>query len=263
MKPQAAFFDGDVGPNPRHQVLLADDFIRRGNQRDQDVERSRTQIDRDAVFGEKPFARDQIEGTKRQPVAWSDIVAMASTSGSRVSGGTLFQESPPHHQERLGIGPRRSHTLQRLPGRWAALAASNNVSRRITGIRVSADVSRLHRKPPFTTENENDQSLEYHGRAHARPGRHRTLPAFGASASSRPTQCARPGDHAGHRPRRHRFAGPRSRAARLQRQGRRPCRADIGEPPPEPSIAPAWQSAARSSEAGREHIAKGCTSRTP
>ena len=69
MKPQAAFLDGDVGPNPRHQVLLADDFIRRGNEGDQNVERSRTQIDRDAVLGEKPLARHQIEGAKRQSAA--------------------------------------------------------------------------------------------------------------------------------------------------------------------------------------------------
>src|SRR3954468_10122402 len=37
VKPQAAFFDGDVGPNPRHQILLAHDVIRRGNQDNQNV----------------------------------------------------------------------------------------------------------------------------------------------------------------------------------------------------------------------------------
>jgi hypothetical protein len=68
MKPQAAFFDGDIGPSPRHQVLLADDFIRLGNESDQNVERARTQLHGDALFREEPLARDQIEWTKRQHV---------------------------------------------------------------------------------------------------------------------------------------------------------------------------------------------------
>ena len=68
MNPQAAFFNGDVGPNPRHQILLADDFIRRGCQSNQNVQRARSQFYRDALLCEEPFARDQIEWTKRQLV---------------------------------------------------------------------------------------------------------------------------------------------------------------------------------------------------
>ena len=65
VKPQAAFFNGDVGPDPRHQILLADDFIRRGCQSNQNVQRARAQFDGDALLCEEPFARDQIEWTKR------------------------------------------------------------------------------------------------------------------------------------------------------------------------------------------------------
>ena len=42
VKPQAAFFHDDVGPNPRHQILLADDFIRPGYQDDQNIESTRS-----------------------------------------------------------------------------------------------------------------------------------------------------------------------------------------------------------------------------
>ena len=68
MKPQAALFDDDVGPDPRHQVFFADDFIRRGAQNDKNVERAPTQFDGRAPFRQEPFVRDQIERTKRQSV---------------------------------------------------------------------------------------------------------------------------------------------------------------------------------------------------
>ncbi len=59
----------DPGPNPRHQILLAHDFIRGGSQDDQYVESTRTQFDSETFFCEKPFAYEQIERTKRQSAA--------------------------------------------------------------------------------------------------------------------------------------------------------------------------------------------------
>jgi len=42
MKAQAAFFDNDVRPDLRQQILLADDLVGLGQQRNQNVEAART-----------------------------------------------------------------------------------------------------------------------------------------------------------------------------------------------------------------------------
>jgi hypothetical protein len=68
VKPQTGFFDDGVGPDLRHQLLLVDDLVRCGHQRDQNVEGARTHVDGDALFGEQPFARDQSERTEGQSV---------------------------------------------------------------------------------------------------------------------------------------------------------------------------------------------------
>ncbi len=66
MEPQAAFLDNHIGPNPRHQILLADDFIRRGRQGDEDVEGARAQLYGSAFSCQEPFTRSQMERAKRQ-----------------------------------------------------------------------------------------------------------------------------------------------------------------------------------------------------
>ena len=66
---EAAFLDDNVGPDPRDQILLVDDFVRGRGQDDQDVECTSAQFDRHAGLGEEPFARQQIERAKRQSVA--------------------------------------------------------------------------------------------------------------------------------------------------------------------------------------------------
>ena len=55
VKPQAAFFDGDVGPDPSQQVPLVDDLVRAGHERNEDVEAARAQFHRGAVSREEPF----------------------------------------------------------------------------------------------------------------------------------------------------------------------------------------------------------------
>ena len=68
MNPQAAFIDGDVGPNPRHQIPLAYNLRGRGNQGNQNVERAPAQFYGDALFGKEPLAYEQLEWTKRYAV---------------------------------------------------------------------------------------------------------------------------------------------------------------------------------------------------
>ncbi len=58
LKAQAAFFHGDVGPDPSQQVFLADGLVGTGHQGKQDVERPRAQFHGAAVFRQKSFARD-------------------------------------------------------------------------------------------------------------------------------------------------------------------------------------------------------------
>jgi hypothetical protein len=58
VKSQAAFFDGDVGPDSGEQIPLADDLVRAGRQNDEDVEASRPQFHRRAFSGEKSLAGD-------------------------------------------------------------------------------------------------------------------------------------------------------------------------------------------------------------
>ena len=94
VKPQAAFFDDDVGPDPRHQILLADDFVRRGDQDDQNVERARAQLDGDALFCEEPFARHQMEGTKRQSVFGLPLSSWRLLSEPPAPGRSLGQGLP-------------------------------------------------------------------------------------------------------------------------------------------------------------------------
>src|SRR5438046_76747 len=62
MKPQAAFFDSNVGPYLGHQIFLAKDLLWRGNQGDQNIESASAQFYGSALFGEEPFAGDQSEG---------------------------------------------------------------------------------------------------------------------------------------------------------------------------------------------------------
>jgi hypothetical protein len=65
MEPQAAFSDGDVGPDLGDQLPLAYRLVVAGDQRDQNVERSRPQLHLGARFGEKPFVRRQAEWSER------------------------------------------------------------------------------------------------------------------------------------------------------------------------------------------------------
>ena len=64
MKPQTALLDGDVGPDPRQQIPLADDLVRAAHQCDQDIERPRADLDGRAILCQEPFARDEPERTK-------------------------------------------------------------------------------------------------------------------------------------------------------------------------------------------------------
>src|ERR1700676_2973996 len=45
VKAQAAFLNDDIGPDPRQQIFLANDFVRGGSQDDQYIEGTRTQSD--------------------------------------------------------------------------------------------------------------------------------------------------------------------------------------------------------------------------
>jgi hypothetical protein len=65
MKAQAAFFDDDVGPDLRQQLLLADDLVGLGQQRNQNVEAARAQFDGGTILGDASFAGDQAERAKR------------------------------------------------------------------------------------------------------------------------------------------------------------------------------------------------------
>ena len=59
MKPQAAFFNDDVGPNPGQQILLADDLVGPGQQHNENIESPGAQLDWRAVLCEESFAHDQ------------------------------------------------------------------------------------------------------------------------------------------------------------------------------------------------------------
>src|SRR3546814_394714 len=65
VEPQATFLDRDIRPDPRHQVPLADNFVRARGQRSENVECAGAHFYRDGVPGEEPFARYQAEGTER------------------------------------------------------------------------------------------------------------------------------------------------------------------------------------------------------
>src|SRR6202035_1970727 len=61
VKSKAAFLHDDVGPDPRHQILLVDDFVRPGNQGNQDVEGRRPKLQGSIPFREELSARNEME----------------------------------------------------------------------------------------------------------------------------------------------------------------------------------------------------------
>jgi hypothetical protein len=65
MKAQAAFFDCNTGPDLREQIILADDFVRSGQQRHEDVIGPRCELYGDSIPGELFLACGQFKGTER------------------------------------------------------------------------------------------------------------------------------------------------------------------------------------------------------
>src|ERR1700676_505334 len=66
VKAQAAFLNDDIGPDPRQQIFLANDFVRGGSQDDQYIEGTRTQFDRDPLLRKEALVHQQIEWAERQ-----------------------------------------------------------------------------------------------------------------------------------------------------------------------------------------------------
>ena len=115
VKPQTAFFDGDVGPDPSQQIRFADDLVRAGHQRNQNVERSAANSDRHTLFCEKSFACDQAERTKRYCVSGPrrqrnhGVVFHSRLTGT---GWILGQRSLARHSDRGYWHPRHAGKLR-------------------------------------------------------------------------------------------------------------------------------------------------------
>jgi len=61
MDSQAAFIDREARPDPRHQIVFADDLARLFGQDDENVERTRAEMKRDPFPFDQPLRREQAE----------------------------------------------------------------------------------------------------------------------------------------------------------------------------------------------------------
>jgi hypothetical protein len=64
MKTQAALFNGNIGPDFRHEFPLAHHRIGAGRQGDQRIEGSRAQLHGSIVRGQQSFTWKQLKTTK-------------------------------------------------------------------------------------------------------------------------------------------------------------------------------------------------------
>jgi hypothetical protein len=71
MYPQAAFFDGDAGPDPSDQLLLGNDLPGLLQQRDKDIESPSPDLNRHSVPLQKSLGEVQLEWAKFHDV-WRD-----------------------------------------------------------------------------------------------------------------------------------------------------------------------------------------------
>src|SRR5882757_2408076 len=68
MEAQAALFDDEIRPDPRHQLPLADDFGCTLDERAEKVERAAAKMERDTIPLEEPLRREETEGTERDEI---------------------------------------------------------------------------------------------------------------------------------------------------------------------------------------------------